>query len=761
MTSRSPRNPGLPRSIGVLLTALLLVGLLPGAVLGAAATKLVITSVVPASQTSGLAFNVTLQAQDGSSAIDTGFTGAVTFTTSDAAATVSPASPYTYTVGDAGTKTFAVTLKSFGSRTFAFSSGALTPTATQTVTVTASKLVFTVTPSGGASGAVWATQPVVQVQDETGAVVTTSTATITLAIGTNPAAGTLSGCAGLTAAAGVVTVTGCKIDKAGVGYTLVASSSGLASGTSGPFNITPGAAFQLAFTTQPARGTPAGAFASQPVVEIEDAAGNRVTGDSTTSVSLTISTNPGSGTLTCSGGLARVAAAGLATFSGCSINNVGVGYRITAAAAGLGSAVSGLFDVADRLVFTTQPSASTAAGVVFATQPVVAVRAGATDTAVNDSATQVTLSLSGGPAGAVLTCTSNPLTVTAGVATFAGCKIDRIGTYTLVASATTLGTVTSTSLTITAGPATKLGFTAQPNAGVVAQPFPIQPVVAVQDAGGNTVTTGTNSTATITLSLAAGAPAGAILTCTGGLSKVAVAGVAAFAGCSVNIAGTYTLLANATGLTAATGTAFVVTVAGAAITLTNSASVITWGGSVVLTVQFGTNGANKAFLLEGARDGITWTTRASLTTNAAGQATFTYRPAINQYYRARFLGTADLVAGTSNTTRTTVRQIALLRPTNFGAIRSIARNTSITFTTTARPARPELPRVKVSFVFYRRVGSVWTRVAKRDVIINSLGKSSTTFKFTRSGSWYVRTIANPTPYNANSVWSPLERYRVR
>jgi hypothetical protein len=109
-----------------------------------------------------------------------------------------------------------------------------------------------------------------------------------------------------------------------------------------------------------------------------------------------------------------------------------------------------------------------------------------------------------------------------------------------------------------------------------------------------------------------------------------------------------------------------------------------------------------------------------------------------------------------------VRQIALLRPTNGGAIRSIARNTSITFTTTVRPSRPELPPATVTFRFYRLSGGTWTLVTSRDVVIDSLGKAATTFKFTSAGSWYARSIANPTPsYNANSVWSPTERYNVR
>lgn len=430
------------------------------------------------------------------------------------------------------------------------------------------------------------------------------------------------------------------------------------------------------------------------------------------------------------------------------------------------AADSSAFDVSDRLIFTTQPSATTSAGVAFASQPVVAVRAGASNTSTHDQATVVTLSIKPGtgPAGATLSCdTSLSRTVVNGVATFTGCKIDKVSLtgnpYAIRATATNLTLADSGNVAITAGPATKLGFTSQPTVGVAAQAFAIQPVVAVQDAGGNTVTSGTNSNATVTLALGPGAPAGSILTCTGGLSKAAVAGVASFAGCAINAAGTFTLVASAAGLTGATSNSFVVTAPVAAITLTNSASVITWGNAVGLTVQFGTNGANKTFALQVARDGITWSTVANLTTNASGLATFAYRPATNDYYRVVFAGTLDLGAANSNTTRTVVRQVALLRP-HHSSVTSIARNSSITFTTTVRPARPELAPAKVSFVFYRRIGSVWTFVTKRDVFIDSAGVASTTFKFTRAGSWYVRSIANPTTYNANSVWSPLERYLV-
>jgi hypothetical protein len=597
---------------------------------------------------------------------------------------------------------------------------------------------------------------------------------ITLSI--KPGTGTLGATVGCTAntratdSSGNATFAGCGIDIAGTGYRLLASASGATAGESNPFNITTGAANKLFFLTQPSRGTLGGAFAAQPVVEIQDVAGNRVTSDSTTTVTLAISTHPGSGTLTCSGGLTKTAVSGVATFTGCSINGVDVGYRITASSSPvLTPAISNLFDVADRLGFTTQPSATTSAGIAFASQPIVAVRAGASSTAVNDQATVVTLSIKAGTGavGGVLTCDSGlSKTVANGVASFTGCMIDKISPtspanpYTIVASATNLTSAESTNVAITASAASKLGFTAQPTSASSNQSFPIQPVVAVQDLGGNTLTSGLNSNATITLAIGTN-PAGGTLTCTGGLTKVAVAGVAAFSGCQINNAGVgYTLTATATGLTGTTSTPFTVGAPSALITLTTSASVITWASGIVLTTQFSTNGAGRSFQLQATRDGVTWGTIVTLTTDAFGRATFAYRPATNNWYRVVFAGAPDLSGATSPTVRTVVRQIALLRPKNSGVIKSIARNTSITFTTTVRPARPELAPAKVSFSFYRMVGGSWVLIAKRDVYIDAFGLARTTFKFSSSGQWYVRAAANPTTYNANSMPSPRERYNV-
>ena len=191
------------------------------------------------------------------------------------------------------------------------------------------------------------------------------------------------------------------------------------------------------------------------------------------------------------------------------------------------------------------------------------------------------------------------------------------------------------------------------------------------------------------------------------------------------------------------------------------APVINWSEGLVLSVQFGAIGANRLVQLEGSRDDVTWTPITTLTTDASGAASFSYRPVTNLFYRAVFAGSADLLPATSNEVRTVVRQTAVLRPTSAGSVRSISRNASITFTTTVRPARPELAPATVSFYFYRQVSGVWRSVTRRDVLIDGAGLARTTFKFTTSGQWYVRSQANPTPYNANSFLSALERYSVR
>src|SRR5207244_11622246 len=82
----------------------------------------------------------------------------------------------------------------------------------------------------------------------------------------------------IAAIGGVATFYDLSLNKTGTGYTLTASGSGFAPVTSAPFDITPGAATQLAFTAQPTN-TVAGAIISPAVpVTALDPAGNAVPG---------------------------------------------------------------------------------------------------------------------------------------------------------------------------------------------------------------------------------------------------------------------------------------------------------------------------------------------------------------------------------------------------------------------------------------------------------------------------------------------------
>ena len=489
--------------------------------------------------------------------------------------------------------------------------------------------------------------------------------------------------------------------------------------------------------------------------------------------------------------------AGVATFASCAVSGTGVGYKLLASDTTGGGAPhpytaanSALFDIADNLGFETQPGGGAGTGgkaqggVAFTNQPKVTVRVGTvnftTNKAVNDSTTFVTLSIKSGTgtAGAVLTCdqAGNLLKVTAGSAQFTNCRINKSGTaYQLVATSTPAygaNAWTSGAFDVVAGPATKLTFVTQPAGAAAGQAFTTQPVVAITDAGGNIVTSGVSANVSLTIGVNPGIPAG-VLSCVPAITVATAtsgtnAGRAVFSGCKITTSGLgYTLNAIATNvvgvaaLAATTSDPFTVTAPGAQITVSTSASVITWGQFVTVTTAFAVNGVGKTFTLEGTRDGFVWSPLATLTTGASGTASFVYKPATNLYYRAVFAGSADLLPGTSNTARTVVRQIALLRPTNGGLVKSIARNTSITFTTTVRPARPELPPAKVTFRFFKLSGGSWALVTSRDVMIDVFGRAATTFKFTSGGSWYVRSIASPTSYNANSVWSPIERYNVR
>src|SRR5207248_1339838 len=174
----------------------------------------------------------------------------------------------------------------------------------------AGTLVFTVQPR---SAVAWArVTPAIQVtaRDANGNTATGFTGNVTLAIGTNAGGGTLAGTATHAAVGGVATFAGLSIDKVGTGYTLTASATGPATGTSTAFNITAGSAATLVFTVQPTSTVAGGSITPAVEVTARDANGNTATGF-TGNVTLAIGTNPSGGVL--SGTATHAATGGVAT----------------------------------------------------------------------------------------------------------------------------------------------------------------------------------------------------------------------------------------------------------------------------------------------------------------------------------------------------------------------------------------------------------------------------------------------------------------
>lgn len=203
-------------------------------------------------------------------------------------------------------------------------------------------LVFSVEPAGVAGGVPFATQPAVRIQDADGHDITGGSYAVTIALGANPGGATLAGTLTVTSVDGLASFTGLWIDKAGSGYTLVASLDSISS-TSTAFDVAVGPATALRFVAQPQGAWDTGApFDSQPSVEVVDAGGNRVTTAADT-VGLSIATNPSGATL--SGTTTLAAMAGLVAFTNLSVDRSGTGYTLVASAPGRSSATSAPFTV--------------------------------------------------------------------------------------------------------------------------------------------------------------------------------------------------------------------------------------------------------------------------------------------------------------------------------------------------------------------------------------------------------------------------------
>ncbi len=243
----------------------------------------------------------------------------------------------------------------------------------------------------------------ITVQDAYGNTVTGDTSNVTVTI--NTGSGSLQGTTTVAAVNGIASFTSLRIDTAGA-KTLQLTDGALTSVNASPFTVSPAAAAQLAVSTQPAGATAGAPFATQPVVTVQDAYGNTVTGD-TSSVTATL--NTGSGTLA---GTTTVAAVnGIASFSNLRIDTAGA-KTLQLADGALTSVNTSPFTVspaaASQLALTTQPAGATA-GAAFATQPVLAVQDAFGNTVTgNSSNVTATINTGSGRSRGHLTTTRPP-----------------------------------------------------------------------------------------------------------------------------------------------------------------------------------------------------------------------------------------------------------------------------------------------------------------------------------------------------------------
>jgi hypothetical protein len=296
---------------------------------------------------------------------------------------------------------------------------------------------------------------------------------------------------------------------------------------------------KLAFLQQPGN-TLTGATISPAVqVEVEDADGNLVT-SATNVVTLALTAGAGLG-----GTLTATAQNGIASFSNLTVSTSG-SYTLVATSSGLTSATSVPFTITTpvKLAFIVQPS-NAVTGVVISPAVQVAIQ-DANGNTVGVAANRVTLALTIG-AGLQGTLTATPQN---GVAIFSNLSLNTPGSYTLSASSSGLTAATSAGFAVTT-PA-KLAFLVQPSNAMTGAAISPAVQVAIQDANGTTVTADTSP---VVIAVVGSTDLG------GTVSVTPQNGVATFSNLTVSSEGSYTLSATSSGLTAATSTSFIVTIA--------------------------------------------------------------------------------------------------------------------------------------------------------------------------------------------------------
>lgn len=401
---------------------------------------------------------------------------------------------------------------------------------------TPAKLAFTQQPADTPAGVSITPAPEVEVRDSCNNPLTPDGTPVVLALAANPAGATLTGGGSGPTTAGRVSFPALSLDRAGVGYVLSATSTGLGAATSAAFTVTPAVPTRLVFAAQPGPATAGAAFAAVHV-QVRDSLGN-LAASSTAPITLALSTNPTGDTL--AGTLTRSAASGDAAFGDLVLTKASSGYALTASSPGLASAtasgVTVTAGVPAKLAFSTQPPAGVQL-LALPSAPGVALQdAWGNQAAGTNTVTLALLNAGGATLGGPMSQAAS-----AGLATFPGLTVSLPGSnYQLSASASGLASASSSSFTVQP---LSLVFTQAPANTQAGQSFQVQVELRAPGDVLAPVSTG------VTLAMGNN-PGGATLS--GTLTRTASGGVATFPGLGITAAGTgYTLAATAAGMATA------------------------------------------------------------------------------------------------------------------------------------------------------------------------------------------------------------------
>jgi hypothetical protein len=369
-----------------------------------------------------------------------------------------------------------------------------------------------------------------------------------------------------------------------------------------------GTAASLVFTTQPGSAAAGANLSTQPVVQILDANGTIVSAgpDSTAIISLTVaSSSPTVGSIR---GTASVAAVkGVATFTGLNFREAGAKI-ITATKEDTSSQDRGSATInQDSTQFTITPGAVSPTNSTIAISP--AVPPGLALTANGASSYTVTITLADMYGNAISgtkpvfasNLSGDTMTQPTANTDINGQTTGSISTTIADTTPARLLNITSpaglTTVTVAApfvpGNPTKLAYTTQPTNSPAGLNGMGTVRVAVQDAQGNVVTSGTGATSTVSLAIAANVNSAILY---GTTSVDAVNGVATFTGLGISKTGTgYKLLASSSSYTAAYSNSFNVT-AGTPqkISITGPTTVLSGACSTALVFQLQDSGNNPA-----------------------------------------------------------------------------------------------------------------------------------------------------------------------